>query len=152
MTMRWLGFLHPHRRTFLPPYLYSSQIISEWKLLSKAKFSIRTEPTVGRQGCWIISSKPRRNFETEKRSRQFHQVQSWSSLCVTYTQAGRIRWMDDPEAFAAALCTMERGTGGFKGVRSKNTIWLPSEKHYQPHWWGLRILPSSPIPQGPHDH
>lgn len=37
---------------------------------------------------------------------------------VTYTQEGSGRW-DDLEAFAVALCTMERGTGDLKGPKLK---------------------------------
>lgn len=40
-------------------------------------------------------------------------------LWVTYTLAGRIRQMDDLEAFAVAPCTTERGAKGLKGPKLK---------------------------------
>lgn len=117
-------------------------------LLSKAKFSVHIVPVIGRWRYWIIFSKPRRYFETEKWSRQFHKVQLWSLLWETYTQAGRIRRTDDPEAFAAALRAAERGTGGFKGAKAKNRIWLLSEKHNHTKDGAQGFS----VPQGSQDH
>ena len=99
-----------HRKFSFHPWLYS------W-------------PPVGKPRYRVISSELTRNFETEIWSRPLHKVQLWSLLWVTYIQAGKIWWMDDPEAFAAALHVTEKGTGEFKGAEAKNRIWLPSKKH-----------------------
>ena len=103
------------------------------------------------KGYWIISTELKRNFETIKWSSQFHKLQLWSLLWVTYTK--EVLGRQQSRAIHSYTRQPKMGIRWLKGTKAKNRFWLLREK--QIHTYGNRVF-SSPwgghmiiIPHGP---